>query len=357
LRSATEPASRLRRRRVVSAARYVAIVALVALLCASPLVITAGYYRYASVLVVMYMMMSTSWNLVGGFTGYVSLGHAAFFGLGAYGTALGVTDLDLPHAAALALSAIGTVAFAAVVGWAAVRVRGASFVIVSVALVAMMSLIAQEARSLTGGSSGLRVPPLSEDLDRTTNHVLFFYLFGAVLALALVAWRFVDRSRFGAGLKAIREDEDKAGALGVPTTAYKVVVFAVSAGFAALVGGLYGVWFGNLDPVFVFSVILGVNMVLMALFGGVRHLFGPLVGALVIAPAGEYFLTNHGETQLHVVLSGALLAVVVLFMPDGVIPAVRSLLRRFGPAAASIREETQSDLRDQPDRPAREVLT
>jgi branched-chain amino acid transport system permease protein len=331
------------------AARRAVVVAGAAILLAYPWLAPNSYMRYAGVLTVMYAALATSWNLVGGFTGYVSLGHAAFFGLGAYGTALGVTDLDLPHAAALALSAAGTVAFAALVGWAAVRVRGASFVIVSVALVAMMSLIAQEARSLTGGSSGLRVPPLSEELDRTTNHVLFFYLFAAVLALALVTWWFVDRSRFGAGLKAIREDEDKAAALGVPTTAFKVAVFAVSAGFAALAGGLYGVWFGNLDPVFVFSVILGVNMVLMALFGGVRHLFGPVVGALVIAPAGEYFLTNHGETQLHVVLSGALLAVVVLFMPDGVIPAVRSLLRRFGPAAASIREESQADLRDHRD--------
>jgi branched-chain amino acid transport system permease protein len=134
-----------------------------------------------------------------------------------------------------------------------------------------------------------------------------------------------------------------------------VVVFALSAGFAGLVGGLYGIWFGNLDPIFVFSVILGANMVLMALFGGVRHLFGPMLGALIIAPAGEYFLTNHGETQLHVVLSGALLAVVVLFMPDGIIPAVRSLLRRFGPAAASIREESQAEMRD-PDRQGQEVL-
>jgi branched-chain amino acid transport system permease protein len=325
------------------------VVAGAAALLAYPWLAPNSYMRYAGVLTVMYAALATSWNLVGGFTGYVSLGHAAFFGLGAYGTALGVTDLDLPHAAALALSAAGTVVFAAIVGWAAVRVRGASFVIVSVALVAMMSLIAQEARSLTGGSSGLRVPPLSEDLDRTANHVLFFHLFAAVLALALVTWWFVDRSRFGAGLKAIREDEDKAAALGVPTTAYKVAIFAVSAGFASLAGGLYGVWFGNLDPVFVFSVILGVNMVLMALFGGVRHLFGPVVGALVIAPAGEYFLTNHGETQLHIVLSGALLAVVVLFMPDGVIPAVRSLLGRFGPAAASIREETQADLAPGPD--------
>jgi branched-chain amino acid transport system permease protein len=303
-----------------------------------------SYMRYAGVLTVMYALLATSWNLVGGFTGYVSLGHAAFFGVGAYGTGLAVTDLDLPHVAALGLAAVGTMVFAAVVGLAAVRVRGASFVIVSVALVAMMSLIAQEARWLTGGSSGLRVPPLSEELDRTANHVLFFYLFAAVLVLALVTWWFVDRSRFGAGLKAIRDDEDKAESLGVPTTAYKVAVLTLSAGFTGLAGGLYGIWFGNLDPIFVFSVVLGVNMVLMALLGGVRHLFGPLLGALIVAPSGEYFLTQHGESELHKLLSGALLVVVVLFLPDGVIPSIRGLLSRFGPTAASIREQTEAEL-------------
>ncbi len=320
-----------------------------------PWLVPNSYMRYAGVLTVMYAVLSTSWNLVGGFTGYVSLGHAAFFGAGAYGTALAVTDLDLPHAAALALATAGTMAFAAVVGLAAVRVRGASFVIVSVALVAMMSLIAQEVRWLTGGSSGLRVPPLSEDIDRTTNHVLFFHLFAVVLALTLVTWWFVDRSRFGAGLKAIREDEDKAEALGVPTTAYKVVVLALSAGFTGLAGGLYGVWFGNLDPIFVFSVILGANMVLMALLGGVRHLYGPLLGALVVAPAGEYFLTNHGESELHIVLSGALLALVVLFLPDGVIPSVGALLGRFRPTATSIREETEAEQHERRQAEAQEV--
>jgi branched-chain amino acid transport system permease protein len=303
-----------------------------------------SYLRYAGVLTVMYALLATSWNLVGGFTGYVSLGHAAFFGVGAYGTALAVTDLDLPHAVALVLATVGTAAFAVVVGLAAVRVRGASFVIVSVALVAMMSLIAQEARWLTGGSSGLRVPPLSETLSRTENHVLFFNLFAAALVLALVTWWFVDRSRFGAGLKAIREDEDKAESLGVPTTAYKVAILAVSAGFTGLAGGLYGIWFGNLDPIFVFSVVLGVNMVLMALLGGVRHLYGPLLGALIVAPSGEYFLTQHGESELHKLLSGGLLVVVVLFLPDGVIPSLRGLLRRFAPAAASIREQSEAEL-------------
>ncbi|MGH8825389.1 MAG: branched-chain amino acid ABC transporter permease [Jiangellaceae bacterium] len=327
-------------------ARRAALAVAACALLAYPWLAPNSYLRYVGVLVVMYAVLATSWNLVGGFTGYVSLGHAAFFGLGAYGTGLLVTEAGLDHLVALGVSAVGVALFAVVVGTAAVRVRGASFVIVSIALVAMMSLLAQDARELTGGSSGLRVPAISQDLDRTSNHVLSFYLFAALLFLALLTWWFIDRSRFGAGLKAIREDEDKAEALGVPTMVYKVAVFGLSAGFTGVAGGLYGMWFGSLDPIFVFSIIVGANMVLMALLGGVRHLLGPTLGAMIVAPTGEYFLTRFGETQLHIVLSGVLLAVVVLFMPDGIIPAVRSLGRRFGPRASSIREESQQQVRD-----------
>lgn len=327
-------------------ARRAFLVAGAIVLLVYPWGVQNGYYRYAGVLVIMYAALSTSWNLIGGFTGYVSLGHAAFFGLGAYGTAIGVVRLDLAHVVALLLSCVAVAVFAVVVGLAAVRVRGSSFVIVSIALVTMLSLVAQDARGLTGGSAGMRVPAISQGLERGELHVLFFYLFLALLALVLLTWWFIDRSRFGAGLKAIREDEDKAEALGVPTMAYKVAIFAISAVFTAAAGGLYGMWFGSLDPIFVFSIIVGANMVLMALLGGVRHLFGPLLGALIVAPANEYFLLTFGESQLHVVLSGAVLAIVVLFMPDGIIPAVRSLVRRFQPQAASIREQTQQQLHE-----------
>ena len=124
--------------------------------------------------------------------------------------------------------------------------------------------------------------PGRSDLSRPEHHRVFFFLFVALLALALLAWWLIDRSRFGMGLKAIREDEDKAESLGTPTFAYKLVVFVVSAVFTALSGGLYALWFGDLDPVFQFSILTGSYMVLMALLGGVRNLFGPLVGALIV---------------------------------------------------------------------------
>jgi branched-chain amino acid transport system permease protein len=303
---------------------------LAALAIAYPWLAPNYYLVYAGALTVMYAAMSTSWNLLGGFTGYVSLGHSAFFGLGAYGTGLLVVRLDVPWAVALLASALLVTVFAVGVGIAAVRVRGASFVIVSIALVSMMNLIVQGWRSLTGGSTGLQVPTPFPGLHRGQTHMVFFYLFLVLLALALLSWWYVSRSRFGAGLRAIREDEDKAESLGVPTGAYKVAAFALSALFVALAGGLYALWFGSLDPIFVFSILIASSMVLMSLLGGVRHLYGPLLGALIVAPAGEYFLIALGETQIHLTATGLVLVLVVLFMPDGIL--ARFTRKRTGPS-------------------------
>ncbi|MDD9349412.1 MULTISPECIES: branched-chain amino acid ABC transporter permease [unclassified Mumia] len=326
--------------------------------CATALLTFPGwaanpYILSAGIVVLSYAVLSTSWNFVGGFTGYISLGHAAFFGLGAYGTALLITRLEMPSFVAWALAGVGVALFAVPVGWAALRVRGASFVIVSIALVLIMLLVFQSWSSLTGGSNGLVVPRPFPDMLRPEHHETFFYLFVALLAVTLLAWWLIDRSRFGMGLKAIREDEDKAEALGVPTYAYKLVVYVVSAFFTALGGGMYALWFGDLDPVFQFSILIGSYMVLMALLGGVRQLYGPLLGALIVGTALEYFKLEFGDTQFHLVATGLLLAVVVLFMPDGIIPAGMKLVDRFTPERSSIREMTAAELleRDDDERP------
>jgi branched-chain amino acid transport system permease protein len=349
LPSATEPTTAPRSRRTGSSAgRYALIAALVAVLCASPLVITASYYRYASVLVVMYMMMSTSWNLMGGFTGYVSLGHSAFFGLGAYSTGL-IAD-ESRASVILALAATFPIAGAAgaVVGIAALRVRGASFVIVTIALVYIGTLLAQGLRSFTGGSRGLDVAPLFDLGSRASNHAAYTVVFALLAGVVLALWAFIDGSKFGLGLKAVREDEDKAESLGVSTTPFKLVAFVLSTAFVGLAGGLYATWIGFIDPIFVFSVSISANLVLMSLLGGMRSLWGPVLGAALIVPMSEYFLINLPE--MHLISTGLLLGGVVLLMPNGIIPSVQSFLDRRRPPAASIREQT-------PDRTPVEVLT
>jgi branched-chain amino acid transport system permease protein len=308
-------------------------------MAADPFILSVG------VVIASYAALAVSWNFVGGFTGYISLGHASYSGLGGYATALLILHADMNPWVALFLGALAVAVLAVPIGIASLRVRGASFVIVSIALVLILLLVSQSWAEVTGGSNGLRVPrPFGPDVLRPEQHERFFYLHVALIAVALLVWWLIDRSRFGMGLKAIREDEDKAQALGVPTFAYKLVIFVISAFFTALAGGMYALWFGHLDPIFQFSILVGSYMVLMSLLGGLRSLFGPVLGAVVVGYALEYFKAQYGDTQLHLVALGLLLAVVVLFMPDGILPALSSLVNRFRPQAASIREMTAAEL-------------
>lgn len=304
-----------------------------------PRVAPAEYFIFAAALTVMYVALATSWNLMAGFTGYVSLGHAAFFGIGAYFTGLfaRATGVDPFLAAILAGPFVAVIA--AAVGYVALRSRGASFVIVTIALVYIAGLIAQGWRDFTGGSRGLSLPRLATDVE--TYHVPFYYAFLILAVVVLFVWWWISRSKFGMGLKAIRDDEDKAEALGVPTTAFKVLAFALSALFVGIGGGIYAYWNAFIDPIFLFSILVSAYMVLMSLLGGTRHLFGPLVGAVVIIQLNELMLTQLGATQAHLLATGLILGFVVLLMPDGIIPALRDLLRRREPPAASIREEAQ----------------
>ncbi|WP_245923463.1 branched-chain amino acid ABC transporter permease [Paractinoplanes atraurantiacus] len=324
-----------------------AIALLAAAILVFPSLAPNPYILSSGVLVLNYAVLATSWNFVGGFTGYISLGHGALAGLGGYATGLLVVKAGLPSFAALAVAALLVAALAVPLGMAALRVRGASFVIVSIALVLILLLVFQSWASFTGGSRGL-VVPRPFDLSRPEHHRVFYYLFAVLLAIAVLAWWLIDRSRFGLGLKSIREDEDKAEALGTPTFAYKLIVFVVSAGFTALAGGLYALWFGDLDPVFQFSILTGSYLVLMALLGGVRNLFGPVAGAILVGTALEYFKVEYGDTPLHLVATGVLLALVVLFMPDGVLPAIGDLLKRLDRTKkSSIREVTAAELAEQ----------
>ncbi|HMG57496.1 MAG TPA: branched-chain amino acid ABC transporter permease [Kofleriaceae bacterium] len=342
MRSGSEPRSGTTPRPIV---RLAAIAVGAALILAFPAGVDNPYTLTVGIGILNYAVLATAWNFVGGFTGYISLGHGALSGLGAYGTALLVTAAGLPSFVALVVAAALVGVLAIPIGAAALRVRGASFVIVSIALVLILLLVFQSWASLTGGSRGLVVPRPFPELRRAEHHLVFYFLFAGLLAVALAAWWLIDRSRFGLGLKAIREDEDKSEALGIPTFTYKLVVFVISATLTALGGGLYALWFGDLDPVFQFSILTGSTMVLMALLGGVRHLFGPLLGALVVGAGLEYGKLAYGDTPLHLVITGGLLGVVVMVMPDGVIPALSSLFRRwFGSREASIREVTAAEL-------------
>lgn len=344
-RSDAATSRRTRFDRALRVGKVVLLLVVAALVLTFPFTAANPFILSVGVIIAGYAAFATGWNFVGGLTGYISLGHAAYSGMGGYATALLITRWEWNPWVSLVLGAVVVAVVAVPIGIASLRVRGASFVIVSIAVVLILLLVSQSWSSFTGGSNGLRVPrPFGEDVLRPEQHQRFFLLFVALVVVALLVWWAIDRSRFGMGLRAIREDEDKAQSLGVPTFAYKLVVFVVSAFFTAMAGGLYALWFGNLDPVFQFSILIGSYMVLMSLLGGVRSLFGPVLGAVIVGYSLEFFKVNFGDSQFHLVALGLLLALVVLFMPDGILPAVAAGVKRLGPQAGSIREMSAADL-------------
>jgi branched-chain amino acid transport system permease protein len=304
-----------------------------AFLLAYPWIWRAPYFHVLGFNVFLYATMSTSWNIMGGYTGYKSLGHAAFYGLGAYLVALAAVHFGwnpLWSAPILAL----VVALAAVgLGWVMLRTTGSAFVIATIAMLLIFRLLALNLRTLTKGAPGLSqpLPPWSPEFSRMP----FFYYMLFWLIVAVLVSAYIRRSRFGLGLLAIRDDEGKAKMVGVNTTLYKVLAFAISAYFVALGGGIWSYFTTHISPVFAFDIIVGVEMILMTMLGGLGTVWGPVLGAFILIPASDFILFRFGSTAVHLAVFGALMIVIILFLPRGILPTIRDWLEeRRSPHAA-----------------------
>jgi branched-chain amino acid transport system permease protein len=290
-----------------------------------------------AVLTLMYVGLASSWNIIGGFAGYISLGHSAFFGIGAY--ALGVIlEHTHTHAGYLPfawLPAIGvfTAICAIPIGWVALRTRHAVFATATIAIMFAVQLLATNLTGLTGGAAGLAfpVPPWSGNAwDKP-----FFYAMLACAVFAIVVAWVIRRSGFGLGLLAIRDDEDKAEAIGVPTRSYKLTAFAISAGLAGMLGGVYGYDVTYIYPQFAVDPLISIGAALMVFLGGAGTLIGPVLGALILEPS-QLELSYRVSGQVYLMLYAGVFLVVILLMPKGIIPSIVDgvAARRARPAAA-----------------------
>jgi branched-chain amino acid transport system permease protein len=283
------------------------------------------------VFTLMYVGLATAWNIMGGFSGYISLGHAGFFGFGAYALGLLLAHLGVAGGYTpfllVPLAGLATALFALPVGWVALRTREATFVIVTIAMMFMLQLLAMNLRDLTGGSLGLSFP-----VPRWGARFFEVPFYEAMLALAVVglavAWA-LRRSKLGLGLLAIRDDEDRAEALGVPTAAFKLAAFALSAGLVGMIGGVYGYYVTYIYPDFVVDPLIGLSMVLMAFLGGMGTLSGPVLGALLLEPAQLWLAYNMGASKLYLLFYAAVFLIVILLLPRGIVPSVTALLRSW----------------------------
>lgn len=276
----------------------------------------------------MLAALAESWNIIGGFTGYASFGNVAFFGIGAYTTGVLLTVAAWPFALALAAGGLLAMAFAGLIGMPILRLKGHYFAIATLGVAETMREIVYNLK-ITGGGTGLTMPITKSPLP-------FFYLMLAILVAAtLVNW-WLSASRFGYGLIAIREDEDAAMAMGINTALYKTAAFALSGAFAGLVGGVFAYWITFIDPDGVFRVIVTIQMIIMAVFGGMGTVVGPLLGAFVLASVSELLSTQ--LVSLAELFNGLIVILVVLFMPKGLAEVIRNREFSLKKLARNLRE-------------------
>lgn len=286
-----------------------------------PWFVSNNYQLQVLFRITLFAALGLAWDLVGGYAGQLSLGHVAFFGVGAYGLAL-FTQLSIPVWISLFLAAVVATLVAAVIGIISFRLRGPYFALATIAFGEVLRLVATNL-NITGGAIGLTMPSLF------TGRTFWrqFYLASVVLVvLAFLINFFVSSSRFGYYLMAIREDEDTASAVGINTARCKLQSLLLSAFITALGGALYASAFQFIVPDSVLTLDISVQVSIIAMLGGAGTLLGPIVGSALLLGAQEVFKNQFQES--HLLIYGVLIVIVVLFMPEGIVGGLQRLFRK-----------------------------
>ncbi len=325
-----------------------------ALLLAIPRYVQSPYALHMMILLFMSVAQGQSWNILGGYAGQHSVGHAAYFGVGAY------TTMMLMHAKQIApwygvwvgMALVVVVALA--IGSICFRLRGPYFVLASIAVAEILRLSAINLTGLTNGAEGIlatEIPAFRIGGTLVTDFVTkvpFYYigLFLVVLTIAITFW--IQHSKLGYFFQAIREDQDAAHSLGISISLYKNIALVISAVLTSLAGSFYGIYVGFVDPATVLGLDVSVQIMLICIIGGMGTLWGPLLGSLVLVPLSEALRSNmitellvkvgmvnadskvgiflkENLSHAHVLIYGILVVLVILFMPDGLMGFIKKL--------------------------------
>jgi branched-chain amino acid transport system permease protein len=286
---------------------------LVLLLCLSLLPVTASDY-FVSVLldVLMWVALTESWIILSGFTGYISLGHSAFFGLGGY--MMAITFSQIPYPLGIILAGLISAAFAFFIGFPFLRVRGPYFVILTLGLTELTKHIFINLEIKLGGTVGRII------MGAPGLHTLY-YLVLIVAVLTTATAYFIKNSRFGVGLFSIKENEDAANALGINTSFYKWLAFGISAFFPGMIGAILALRRSYIDPYTVFSLTVSFQVIVMAFLGGIEDIEGAILGAVLLTLISEALWARY--PYYYMIILGIIMIILVKFLPMGIIHPIK----------------------------------
>lgn len=306
-----------------------------------PLAVHDAYLLDGVILILLWGAAGAAWNVAGGYAGQVSLGHSAFFGLGAYAVALLGTKWGVSPWIGLAVGAVIATAVGFAIGFLSNRLRGPYFVLATIAFSQVLLIVASRWRGFTSGSEGIPVPfrPGFWTLGIADKRV-WVYLVLALAVLVYLVELYLERSRRGYQLAAVREDEDAALSLGVPARRLKVAAIGASAALTAVCGALWAPYVGFVDPLYLFSVDLSVRFALAAVLGGLGTAFGPFLGAALITVLETYLRARFGGigaglVGIYLIIYGGALILLMRFAPQGLLPLLGGWRRRRPAAGAA----------------------
>jgi branched-chain amino acid transport system permease protein len=300
---------------------------------AFPLIVPSDYYQHLLIIVLMWVVIGSSWNLLAGFTGQISFGHAIFFGAGAYTAGILFTKLGISPWWGMAIGGAVAMAFALFVGYVCFRLRGPYFALATLAGGEIIRLAATNWESLTEGMVGILI------IQTFRSKLPYYYIALGLAAACIFVVHFVMKSKWGYYFVSIREDQDSAEAMGINTTLYKNISLLISAFFTGTAGAFYMNYMGFIDPEVVFHLnYISIMAILVAIVGGVATIWGPTVGAFVMVLLQETFrsaffgLAPKWVSQGHALVFGLLVIFVIMYLANGIVGDWRKIRSIFSRA-------------------------
>ena len=296
-----------------------------------PIIQFFGNYNYLIHIVLfsfLYITMSSSWNIIGGYGGFISLGHNVFFGIGAYFSGFIFVRYGISPFITALIAGLVAALFGFVVGFITLRVKGPSYIISSIALL-MIFRILFDRWELVGGTHGMTLPHNTFPVEWSKIPHYYALLFLMVFSIYL-SW-YIRHSKFGLALRSISHDEIKSEVTGINVKIIKVTAYALSAYFIGAAGAIWGDYLTYVRPNIFFIILIAANMVLMCILGGKGTVTGPIIGTIVMIFFNEFILAYFGATELNIFFTGFLMIITLMYFPEGIVGSLkkRKLLPGF----------------------------
>ena len=298
---------------------YKIILLIAFLACALFPYIASGFWMRLLTSIFLYAILAQGLNIIAGFTGYAAFGNMIFFGLGGYTVGILMVKAGISFFPSLiAAGAVGIIA-AILIGMPLLRLKGHYFALASLGAAEAVRQIMDNLTGLCGGAMGLTLPQMAGKPAQV--NLSFYYLIFFLLLIFFAATYIISKNRLGYALKAIKANEEAADAMGINTTLYKIVAWAISGLFTAIAGGIYAYWFTFIEPATVFDVMIVVKLFVILLLGGAGTVMGPLYGAFIFEGISEIVWSRF--LNLHMGILGIIVILIVFFVPNGLIDMVR----------------------------------